>query len=190
MTTIGLVRHGVTDWNKTGRIQGQTDIALNSEGIRQAEQLAERLRDEKWDIIYSSDLKRALQTAEIMNSDLGLRIVTDARLREVNFGQIEGTTLEERIARWGHDWRSQDLGKEKQEAIDARISAAFRDILAEHANGRILIVSHGALIVNCLRLFVPELDTTERLDNATITLLTYDDERWDCPLYNCKVHLQ
>lgn len=189
MTTIGLVRHGVTDWNAVGRIQGQTNTTLNDEGRKQAELLGERLAGQQWDLIIASDLTRAWHTAEIINERLGVPILSDARLREVNFGEVEGTTSAERIARWGEDWRDQDVGREKQEIIDERITAAIHDILAEHAGKSVLVVSHGALIINCLRLFVPQLDTSARLNNASLTVISYADERWDCSLYNCTNHL-
>lgn len=66
MTLIGLIRHGVTDWNYEYRAQGQVDIPLNDEGRRQAELLSKRMENEEWDYIYSSDLSRALETAEII----------------------------------------------------------------------------------------------------------------------------
>lgn len=74
MTRIGLIRHGSTAWNKEGRIQGHTDNPLDEEGLQQAEAIAERLSGEHWDYIYSSDLLRARQTAEVIAAKLGLQV--------------------------------------------------------------------------------------------------------------------
>ncbi len=91
---IGLVRHGKTDWNAEGKIQGQTDIPLNEEGKAQAIALANRLSGEEriWDAVVSSDLKRAFATAQIIAEKLGIPLLeSDSRLRERYFGEVEGT---------------------------------------------------------------------------------------------------
>ncbi|GFN33546.1 histidine phosphatase family protein [Paenibacillus xylaniclasticus] len=101
-TTIGLIRHGVTEWNNLGKAQGISDIPLNGEGIQQATALANRLSSEEWDMIFSSNLTRDRQTAEIIQQSLGISsILVDERNREINCGLIEGTTEEERISNWG-----------------------------------------------------------------------------------------
>ena len=104
MTILGLIRHGVTDWNQARRMQGQTDIPLNAEGERQAQALGERLKNEPlhWDAIYSSDLIRASTTAEYIRIALGLKEVrTNPLLRERKFGAAEGLTPEERQEKFG-----------------------------------------------------------------------------------------
>lgn len=108
---IGLIRHGLTDWNAAGRIQGQTDIPLNGEGREQAERLGRRLLTEEyqWDYIITSGLSRAQETGEIISKLLNVPLLEpDARLKERAFGQIEGLTSEERVARWGKS--SGDIG--------------------------------------------------------------------------------
>lgn len=189
MTVIGFVRHGITDWNKAGRIQGQTDIELNEQGLEQARRLATRLRHEKWDIIYTSDLSRAHETARLMNEGSDLSIVLDRRLREVSFGLLEGKTIEERIERWGEHWREADVGKESMESIERRARSFVDELLTKHANDRVLVVTHGAYIANCLRFFVPDLDTTERIENASLTMIERQGESWKCTLYNATEHL-
>src|SRR5436190_1312043 len=92
MTTLLLVRHGETDWNAAGRLQGHTDRPLNEYGRRQAKELADRLAGEGADAIYASDLSRAKETAEIVGERLGLTVVIDADLREKNWGSWEGLT--------------------------------------------------------------------------------------------------
>jgi broad specificity phosphatase PhoE len=86
-----LVRHGETDWNRDGRWQGGSDTRLNDLGREQARALAERL-DGSIDVLYSSDLARARETAEIVAAKLGLEVHVDPRLRERSFGSWEGRT--------------------------------------------------------------------------------------------------
>lgn len=126
---IGLVRHGLTDWNAAGRIQGQTDIPLNEEGRKQAERLGRRLQSENyhWDYIVTSGLSRAQETGEILSRLLQVPMLEpDARLKERGFGQIEGLTSEERVTRFGKSWDTLDLGQEHITDIQARAMAFCR----------------------------------------------------------------
>lgn len=90
-----LTRHGQTDWNIEGKIQGQTDIELNATGIKQAESTREKLLKEKIDIIISSPQKRASKTAEIIARGRNIPIIIDERIAERYFGKFEGKTREE-----------------------------------------------------------------------------------------------
>ena len=97
---IYLVRHGQTDWNLEKKTQGHTDISLNDNGREQALRVSDLLRNYKIDKIYSSDLLRASETAEIINKCLNLNIILDNRLREINYGDLEGiprTTLSQDV---------------------------------------------------------------------------------------------
>ena len=96
MTTLLLVRHGETDWNAEGRLQGHTDRPLTDYGRRQAQQLAEELEREEIDAIYSSDLARARETAQIVGERLALPVELDPELREKDWGTWEGLTAVER----------------------------------------------------------------------------------------------
>ncbi|HZT93458.1 MAG TPA: histidine phosphatase family protein [Gaiellaceae bacterium] len=135
MTTLLLVRHGETDWNADGRLQGQTDRPLSDYGRRQARQLAEELGGEELEAIYSSDLARARETAEIVGERLGLPVVLDPDLREKDWGNWEGLTAVERD-------RVEFVG-ESTEAHQARILRALRRISERHPAGRVLVVTHG-----------------------------------------------
>ncbi|GAK01923.1 phosphoglycerate mutase family [Geomicrobium sp. JCM 19037] len=189
MTTIGFIRHGRTAWNHTGRAQGSSDIPLDEEGIVTAERLRERLRDEQWDHVYASDLRRAYQTADIASGDhLPRPIHTDERLREIGGGLIEGTTEAERIERWGTNWRDKDLQMESAEAAARRGLLAIADIVNNHPGERVLIVAHGTL----LRLLIESMtETNDRLplDNTSVSYVSKIDERWTCSVYNCTKHL-
>lgn len=192
MTTIGLVRHGITEWNVLGIAQGSSNIPLNKTGKEQAIALSERLAaEEQWDLIVASDLERAKETAEIIGVKLGLPISHfDARLREMNGGQIEGTTEDERLVKWGADWRSLDLGMETRESIAERATAALQDIVRDYPGKRVLVVSHGGLIGLTLKSLLPEQFKKTLLDNTSITILENLEGAWQCPLYNCTRHLE
>jgi len=190
-TTIGLIRHGVTEWNNLGKAQGISDIPLNEEGIKQATALANRLSIEEWDIIFSSNLTRARQTAEIIRQSLGVALVfTDERIREINCGLIEGTTEEERVARWGVNWREQNLGMEDFQVVAKRGITFLEELIVEHADKRILIISHGALIGLSLQHLLPQRFPKTHIDNISLTILTHINNDWACQLYNCTKHLQ
>lgn len=192
MTIIGIVRHGITDWNIQGIAQGSADVPLNDAGRMQAAAVAERLAgEEPWDMIVSSDLARAKETAEIISQKLALPIsFFDTRLREMNGGEIEGTTEEQRVEKWGADWRKLDLGMESKEAVAQRGVDFIENISADFAGKRVLVVSHGGWIGITLRKLLPERFGKTNLENTSLTLLQYSENNWDCPLYNCIKHLE
>ena len=136
MTALLLVRHGETDWNADGRLQGHTDRPLSDYGRRQARKLAAELEDEELEAIYSSDLARARETAEIVGERLGLPVVLDPDLREKDWGTWEGLTAVERD-------RVEFVG-ETTEAHQERMLGALRRISELHpGDGRVLVVTHG-----------------------------------------------
>lgn len=189
MTIIGIIRHGSTAWNKEGRAQGSSDIPLDQDGLTQAHALAERLSKEEWDLIYSSELSRAKQTADIIAERLGLPAPrTDRRLREAEGGLIEGTTEQERIERWGEDWRELDLGIESYEKVTARGLEFLEEVRALHPNKKILLVSHGSFIRQLLKKITPD-QAEEKLHNTSMTRVKRIQNGWDCELYNCIAHL-
>jgi probable phosphoglycerate mutase len=189
MTRIGFIRHGVTDWNMEGRAQGQADIPLNEAGRAQARALADRLQGEQWDVIYSSDLIRAKETAEIVAGALRLIVKTDKRLREKSCGLIEGTTEEDRVSKWGEDWRVKPLGIEEDEAVVARGLEFLSYITQTYPDQKVLIVSHGAFIGLTLKKLLPQDDKREHLHNTSVTLLKRTEDCWECELYNCAKHI-
>ena len=190
MTKIGLIRHGSTHWNKEKRAQGKSDIPLNQEGISDAEKLAERLHTEEWEVLYSSPLKRASQTAQIISNRLGLEVSYDIRLQEVDGGLIEGTTEEERIEKWGSGWRELDLGIEKKERIKERGMSVINELVKRNTGKNILVVSHGALISHLVRELDPVKLRKEHMKNTSITEVTLEQGHWSCKLFNCTKHLE
>jgi 2,3-bisphosphoglycerate-dependent phosphoglycerate mutase len=135
MTTLVLVRHGETDWNAKGRLQGHTDRPLNDLGRRQARELADRLAGEDIAAIYASDLVRARETAEIVAARLGLPVAVDADLREKNWGSWEGLTGDERLT-------VEYVGETTEAHRDRTLRAVLR-IVERHPADRVVVVTHG-----------------------------------------------
>ena len=138
MTTLLLVRHGETDWNAEGRLQGHTDRPLSEFGRRQAHALADRLAGDSIVAVYASDLSRARQTAEIVAARLGLDVALDPRLREKDWGTWEGLTPEERD-------RVELVGESTQAHRD-RMLASLLEIAARHPGERVVVVTHGGSV--------------------------------------------
>jgi probable phosphoglycerate mutase len=149
VTTILLARHGETDWNREGRFQGWADPPLNATGRAQAVDLSVALMAEELATVYSSPLRRAYETAEVVAASRGLEPVTIEALREVDVGSWSGLTREEieqrfpdQYARWldyGQGW---DDG-ETYEAMAERVVGAVLELALAHDGQRILAVSHG-----------------------------------------------
>ncbi|HET6444647.1 MAG TPA: histidine phosphatase family protein [candidate division Zixibacteria bacterium] len=154
-TSILLIRHGETDWNASGRWQGQSDVPLNENGIVQANLLAKRLSTWPIRAIYCSDLKRAAKTASILGDALGLEPVSDIAWRERNGGDFEGLTgsqLNEMAAfqklRSVKNWKPPNGESNLQVAV--RAQEAFDKIINNHADQMVAVVSHGGTIISLL----------------------------------------
>lgn len=153
-TTLILIRHGETEWNREGRIQGHLDSALTAEGIAQAEACAKRLSAEAFDALYASDLPRVQHTAAILNAPLGLPIRSRTALRERCFGIGEGLTYKEMDTLHPEVFsRSRALdpdfaieGGETRRQFHARVRTALEEIAAAHRGQRVLVVTHGGVL--------------------------------------------
>ncbi len=185
------MRHGITEWNRLGKIQGVTDIPLNSEGVKQARLLAERLaRDmETWNGIVCSDLRRAVQTGEILAERLGIPLLKDSRLRERSFGEAEGTTEAERLSRWGNNWRQLVPDQESDELIRARGHEFVNDLSEKHPGEAWLVVTHGSFLARMLQSLCTQLDDSHLL-NVSLTVIEKQQKGWKPLLHNCTIHLQ
>lgn len=146
MRKIYAIRHGLTDLNKKGLINGHTDSVLEPEGIEQARMAAQFL-PETIKHIYSSSLGRAKQTAEILNERLRAPITLHDELKEVNFGVLEGTQFREEFKRKhrtdSYDWRPSG---ESFEDVKTRVLKFLREVASENGGGEALIVTHGGII--------------------------------------------
>ncbi|HEY6054466.1 MAG TPA: histidine phosphatase family protein [Gaiellaceae bacterium] len=174
MTTILLVRHGETDWNRDRRWQGHADPPLNEAGRRQSERLAETLLADPPAAVYSSDLRRARETAEIVARRLDLPVQTDPRLREVDVGEWSGLTLAEVERLYPEGMRRREAGGtgwergETYEAMGERVVAALQEIAAAHDGGRVLVVTHGGAMGRVWLACGLSLDDRPRVANCDV----------------------
>lgn len=147
-----IIRHGETDWNKEKRLQGRSDTELNAYGIELAQITAEALKDINFDCIYSSPLKRAYKTAEIIRRHREIEIKTDERLKEISFGIMEGVPMKDRPESFQKFFTDPanyvaPNGGESYEELVARTKDFIEDVVVTNSKTmeRMLIVAHGAL---------------------------------------------
>ncbi|WP_353813464.1 histidine phosphatase family protein [Agromyces sp. SYSU T00266] len=174
---LALVRHGQTDWNLRGLMQGRTDIPLNDTGRAQAEQAARTLDPADWDVVVSSTLGRARETAAIVAEGLGLPVVGEYDdLVEQDFGDAEGTLVSQIDERWpGREFP----GKEPEHEVGPRGARALERIAADHAGARVLAVAHGTLIRHVLgELSGHDARTYPKLDNLSVSRVRRADAAW------------
>lgn len=186
-TRIIAIRHGETDWNAQGRIQGHQDVALNDTGLRQARQVAQGLRQEAVQRIYSSDLQRALQTAQAIAQTTGAPLVADPRLRERSFGEYEGlrfVQVQTEAPEHARRWRERDPhytpeGGENLTALRQRIAATVDELAARHTGQLIVLVAHGGVMDVLYRLATRQhlqAARTWQLPNAAVNRLLWNPD--------------
>ncbi|MFD2370873.1 histidine phosphatase family protein [Brevibacillus sp. GCM10020057] len=190
-TIVYLIRHGETEWNQTRRIQGHSDITLNEQGLRQAEQVARRFRGEAIQAVYSSDLSRARVTAMLIATEAGSTVSTLPSLRERCYGEWEGLTYEEIRSRFA----AQDeaaCGIETFEDMQQRAVNELTKLARSHPNQAVVVVSHGGLINSFLHYVTGGEQGTgvTRIDNTGVTVLRYADHRWEVLQVNNTDHLK
>jgi len=179
-TVLGMFRHGQTEWNINLRLQGTADTHLNQSGIDQVEMAAAVIGE--WDLLLTSPLSRARQSAEIISKAIGLEPVVSERLLERSFGIGEGMTYEQ----WHQRYSKLDQipGAESEFSVFRRSQKLLDEIQTEHSGKRVLVVTHGALIRFVLNLvtdneFPPK---GERLMNASLHTFRFSDswklDRW------------
>jgi probable phosphoglycerate mutase len=189
VTELLLVRHGETDWNRERRFQGHADPPLNDAGREQAHELAETLAGQGIDAIYTSDLQRARETAEILAARFGSEVVALRELREIDVGDWQGLTwpeIEERhpagAARWHRDGHGWD-GGETYDQLRERIVAVLRGIAERHPGQRVLVVGHGGT-VRATRAFVDGVPVAESrrrnppIGNCEVFKVVTEDGTW------------
>ncbi len=201
MTKLYLVRHGETEWNRLAKTQGCTDIKLSDEGYIQAHRLAGRLQNEGIAAIYSSDLKRAYDTACVLSDNLDIEVNTSVHLREMNFGCWEGMDFESIKNQYSdiHSlWvsspnKAKIPGGEELMRVQSRVTNAAKGILALHEGEKIVLVSHG-ITLKCLifGLIGIDLDNLSRirLDNCSISIIEHKNQRYVLDLLNDTCHIK
>jgi probable phosphoglycerate mutase len=200
MTELILIRHGETAWNAEHRIQGHLDSPLNDEGLAQALLLGERLAREPFDQFYTSDLGRALQTAQPIADRSGKRPLPDARLRERNLGVFQGLTSPECEQRYPEDYARFHLrdpdhvvpGGESIRQVYDRVSAALEALVRSHPRQRVLVVTHGGILDAVYR-FVNGVPLDRLRDfpiyNASVNRVEHDGAGWRVTAWGDISHL-
>ena len=182
MTSLCLIRHGQTAWNAEGRIQGQEDIPLSDSGVSELFWLGGILGTIKFDAVYSSPLHRALATAIRFTEDNRFdNVIQDARLKERHYGlwqgMLDSEVKEKYPITWNSNWRMcGPPGGESQSQLVIRAASFLDDVLGEHVEQRIAIVSHEGLLAAMLGyiLKIPlEMHQTLRWDNCGYVWVSY-----------------
>ena len=184
-THLGLLRHGQTDWNINFLLQGVTDIPMNQTGIEQVKLAAQAIRAEDWDVVLTSPLSRARQTAEIIASQHGYNeIIEQELLIERSFGEAEGLSHEQ----WRAKYSNLDVipGGESRTQLAERSMLLLETISQELAGKRVLAISHGALIRALIAIASNnELPRDgERLGNASLNVVKHIDNSWQVVNYS------
>ena len=194
-----IIRHGETEWNRADRMQGHLDSPLTERGHAQARAAAEAMRGKTFQALYSSDLGRAMQTAEYLQAVTGLDILPEPRLREKHMGIFQGLTREEIESRHpevkDRVYSDPDYQVPEGESIrqrHERVIAALEDIVRRHPGETILIVAHGGVVDSVKRhLDALPLDRLRNytLRNAGITTVEIAPPDWHCPVWDNIDHL-
>lgn len=199
-TDIFFIRHGETEWNKKLIYQGQTDIDLNETGYKQARLLSERLTEREIDRFYTSDLKRASNTASIIAEPHNKKLIKEENLREISFGDWEGmnfTEIQEKEAEKYNEWRKDPISVSPPNGenfldFQKRVISIINKIKDLHTGERIAIVAHGGTIrVYLAHILGMELKGNRKLSvhNTSISHLTIYDNRPVLKLMNSTCHL-
>lgn len=189
MTIVCLVRHGETDWNALGKIQGKTDIPLNERGAQQAMQCGQYFTASDWDLIITSPLQRARRTAEIINETLELPLIEMEEFAEKHFGDAEGMTFEQRALTFPDRLYP---NQEDNALFSERLAMGLKIIHDRYPNKRILLVSHGG-VINAI---LAELSNGRigsgktRLLNACLSQIQFGENHWNIQNYNQVHHLE
>jgi probable phosphoglycerate mutase len=200
-TRLIAVRHGETSWNALGKQQGQLDTDLSELGIAQAEAVAEALAEQSIDLLYSSDLGRAMQTAEIIARRLALEILTDSRLRERHLGIIQGLTMAEFRERHPREYSlyrggDPDYVIPEGESVRQRAERAVvcaEELAARHTGKQILLVTHGGIVESLLRHTLGIDLASPRsfsLFNGSLNSFSVSDGRWQLDSWGDIHHLR
>lgn len=186
MTKVIFVRHGQTEWNVTGRYQGQSDVQLTEEGRQQAQKLAANFPVDEIDAIYASDLTRAMVTAEAIGQRFGLAVQPEAAFRELSFGEWEGLTYQQIVENWEdamanflqHPDIMEIPGGESFPEVKQRATTRLNELIKKHDGQTIVVVAHGAVLRTMLTaaLHMPlQYLWSIRQFNTAVNIVRYDE---------------
>jgi probable phosphoglycerate mutase len=203
ITRFCLVRHGETDWNAARRLQGHTDIDLNARGLAQAKQMAHALKkiNLQFDVLYTSDLQRAANTAQAIEALFKTSAISNAALRERHLGALQGLTTDEAPMREPDLWKShlsRNIAEnlrdgESIQQFANRIRTALEKIRAQHSGKTILLVSHGGALDMMYRIASNQPLDTEKLvtvPNASLNWISHDGFTWKVDGWADTSHLE
>lgn len=202
MLKLYLIRHGETEWNTQNRYQGSTDISLNSVGEAQARAIANRMKNDEVDRIYSSDLSRAYETARYIAKAKNLNVQVIPQLKEINFGEWEGYTIPELEKIYGDEYKRFFLephlypfpGEGSMKAVQMRVKKALEIIISNNPDGKVMVVSHGGIIkILIMTLMKMDLSFYKSfwLGNASLSILDQKETNsWVLSLLNDRCHLE
>lgn len=177
---VAFIRHGQTDWNREGLLQGSSDIPLNDTGRAQAEDALMTLRSRPWDAVVSSPLRRARETAQIIADGLGIPLgEAYPELVERDYGPLEGTSSAVAIERWP---TREYPGAESLDAVATRGTEALGRIAADHPDGAVLVVCHGTIIRYTLARLAGR--PVPGIDNGSVSMVRADGARWEVATVN------
>lgn len=200
MTELILARHGQTAWNVVEVFRGRSDVDLDETGLKQAELLADYLRERKIEAIYSSPLQRALKTARAIASRHKLEVIPTQGLNDLKFGEWEGlpvTEVREKYTTLYTEWVEKPHlveipGGEGLDDVTGRVLNLVNDIVTQH-KGTVVLVSHR-VVHKVLILALLGLDNSHfwniKLDTAAITTFAYENNRWVLNEHNNTCYLQ
>lgn len=189
VTTVCLVRHGETDWNLAGRLQGREDVPLNARGREQARLSGRALRGGRWDLMLTSPLRRAVQTARIVGGLAAVPLlVAVPELAERDYGAASGLTRAQIAARFPDGVVP---GEEDRDAVRDRSLAALLSWVGRHRGARMLVVTHGGVISGLLTAVSGGAVVTPpgSLGNACLSVLHHVDGGWRVLVHNVVDHL-
>ena len=202
MTEIIIIRHGETEWNKTGRFQGHSDVPLSAEGRAQAAALGRNLALDHVDAIYASDLTRAMETAAPLAKRFGFEVISDPLLRELNFGAWEGRHFDDVNAENPNAMKNFYTDPEQADIPESepfpefqrRVAGRVREIVAQERGKRIVVVSHGAsiriLLADILAMPIRSIWHISQLNTAVNKIRFEDDGFAIVTLMNDTSHLR
>ncbi|XP_022573076.1 phosphoglycerate mutase-like protein 4, partial [Brassica napus] len=198
---IVVVRHGETSWNAERKIQGHIDVELNDAGRQQAVRVAERLSKEpKISYVYSSDLKRAFETAQIIAARCGnLEVLTDPHLRERHLGDMQGLVYQEAskirpIAYKAFLSNRTDVdipgGGESLDKLYDRCTSALQRIGDKHKGERVVVVTHGGVIRSMYERARPKARNVDKILNTSVNVFRlFDGDKWRIQVWGDVTHL-
>jgi probable phosphoglycerate mutase len=200
VTRLFLVRHGESQWNVEGRIQGHLDSLLTTVGLAQAEALAESLKAHTFSALYSSDLNRAYETARCIAKRKDQDILVDVRLRERNLGIFQGFTrpeLETRFPEEAAYYKTQvdyvvPQGESSRQFYK-RCVTCFEELRQKYLGGSILVVTHGGVLGMFLKyVFNIPLEAPRRFEilNTSINIFSYKQDHWVLEVWGSLAHLR